>query len=620
MDAELTEVRDFLARHAPFDALPGGVLTSLTKRLVTRYHRRDSDILRIGEPTDELVVIRSGAVELRDGNGFLVDRLDPGSTFGWGAMLGDGRSIYTVTAIEDALVVVLPGEAFRTIAETHPPFREWFERSRAEAIREAVDTVHASERGTAVLKTRVRDLVRRAPLTIAPGATIRTAAEKMRDEHASSLLVMADGALVGIMTDHDLRTRVVAEGRSTDDPVSGIMTADPVTVEADAMAFEILMTMVSRDIHHVPVLDAGRIIGLVSSTDLMRLEHANPVLLIGDIATVAGVDELAAAASRIPLIVRQLVTEDASAHDIGRVVTATGDAVERRLLELAEAELGPPPVPYCWVTLGSAARFEQGLSSDQDNALVLSDEAGPEHAAYFSSLARTVSDGLATCGYAYCEGGVMATTEAWRQPLSVWKRTFTEWVATPLPEALLRVSIFFDMRALHGDPLLVDELRRHVLALTPNSPRFLHHLAAQAVATQPPIGFFRGFVVDRSGEHRDTLNLKRRGVALVVDLARVYALAEGQSAINTHVRLTSAAATGRLSPTEVDDLVAAFELIGYLRLRHQARQTREGVAPDNHLSPAGLSAFERRHLRDAFQIIRTTQSVLSAASFGHLAT
>ena len=168
---------------------------------------------------------------------------------------------------------------------------------------------------------------------------------------------MSDDRLVGIMTDRDLRNRVVAEGRDLDRPVREIMTSDPISATVESMAFELLLAMVAKNIHHMPVTDAGRVVGLVSSTDLMRLERANPVYLAGDIQKMTTVEELASIRPRLAQIVVQLVTEDATADDIGRVVTAIGDAVERRLLELGEARLGPPPGPYCWVTLGAGARL-----------------------------------------------------------------------------------------------------------------------------------------------------------------------------------------------------------------------------------------------------------------------
>ena len=618
MDAELLEVQEFLVKHAPFEALPERVLRELPRRLTTRYYKRDTQIVGAGTHNDEMFVLRSGAVEVRDPNGGLVDRYDTGRPFGWASLLSDGIAPFTLTAIEDSLVLVMPGEVFRELSRSEPMWSVYFQHSLSETMRMALKSVHTSERGTAVLKTTVGGLVRRDPLGVGPDTTIRAAAEKMRAERVSSLLIMEDDALVGIMTDRDLRNRVVAEGRDIAEPVRNIMTANPLSSPAEAMSFEILLTMVARNIHHMPVTDSGRVIGMISSTDLMRLEHANPVYLVGDIHKMTTIEEIATVHPRIAQIIGQLVAEDATADDIGRIVTAIGDAIERRLIELAIATLGPAPGPYCWVTLGSSARLEQGLASDQDNMLILSDEAlaGPDaevYSTYMRQLAQFVSDGLATCGIRYCDYGVMATNEEWRQSLSAWIETFDRWITNPGPETLVHSSVFLDMRPLHGDAAMFETLHRSLLTKTRTSKPFLGHLTNHATRAQPPIGFFRGFVLEKEGVERDTLNLKDRGVRLVVDLARVLALAEGLPQVNTQMRLSAIGGSGRLSQELVEDLKDAAEFISYVRIRHQARQVRAGQTPDNFVPPEELSQFEKRHLRDAFQIVRQAQGILSTA-------
>ena len=353
--------------------------------------------------------------------------------------------------------------------------------------------------------------------------------------------------------------------------------------------------------------------------DLMRLEHANPIYIVGDIAKAPDVDAVVALSRRLPVVVDQLTTQSTTADDTCRVVTAVRDALERRLLLLAEQELGPP-VPYCWVVLGSQARLEVALAGDQDNALVLDDTARPEDDAYFQRLSGLVSDGLARCGYPYCAGGVMATNARWRQPLSTWRKGFSDWMSRPDPQAVLTTSIFFDMRGLHGAVQLARRVQDHVLSEAPDRRSFLTHLAGHAVTAEPPLGFFRQFVLEGAGEHRDTLDLKARGLAPIVEVARVHALAAGTPALNTHARLRAAAAAGRVSRESAEDLSEAFEFIAAVRLRHQSAQARQDHLPDNHLRPDELSSLDRRHLRDAFRVVKQAQSVLAAAHGTRLVT
>jgi CBS domain-containing protein len=429
------------------------------------------------------------------------------------------------------------------------------------------------------------------------------------------VLVTEGDRLVGILTDRDLRSRVVATGFDSARPVHEVMTADPVTGDPDAVALEILLELVRRNIHHLPLVDGEQVVGMITATDLLRLEQANPVHLAGEASKAADVASVAAVTARLDRLVVSLVRQGTSGHDAGRVVTAVGDAVEARLLELAEQALGPPPVPYAWLTLGSRARFEQALGADQDHALVLHDDAGPEPepevAAYFRQLAERVTAGLETVGYPRCRGDQMATNPQWRTTLAEWHGLVDRWVSSPSPEAVLHASVFFDLRHLHGDAALTSSLREHQRRAAQRSELFRAHLATAAVGRHPPVGFFRNLVVERSGDHRDTLDLKKGGLLVLVEIARIHGLAAGSTETSTLGRLADAAAAGRISASLAADLHDAWEFLSLLRLRHQAAEIADGRAPDNRIAPARLSSFEQRQLKAAFGVVRAAQQALA---------
>ncbi|MDC5696054.1 DUF294 nucleotidyltransferase-like domain-containing protein [Intrasporangium calvum] len=608
-DLDLPEVTDFLAEHAPFAAVPREDLERLGRHLTVRYARRGTHLMSVGKGNDEVFVVRSGAVQITDENGSLVERGGEGTGFGTTA-LGGQPSRFDVVAIEDSLLLVMSSEVFTDLAGRCSAVRDFFSEQREARLRHALVSLPHQDRHSAVLQTRLRDLLRREPITTTGDATIRAAAELMAREQVSSLLVVDGDRLTGIVTDRDLRTRVLAAGLDTGQPVSAIMTAGPVTSSPDAIAMELILEMTSRNIHHMPVVDGDRPLGMLTSTDLMRLERANPIHLVGDVAKAKDLDALVLLSQRLPRIVDQLVHEDATADGIGRIVTAVGDAIEKRLITLAEQALGPAPVPYAWIVLGSQARLEQGPGSDQDNALVLSDEARPEDLAWFESFAAFVVDGLVACGYPPCPGGIMASNPEWRRPLREWQAMFARWVNEPTPEAVLRSAIFFDLRILHGERRLVDALHAQIAATARQSGRFLAHLARNAAHNEPPLGFFRGFVLERKGEHKDRLDLKRGGFHAIVEIARVQALSRGLPQVNTLARISAASGAGALAPETAANLHDAFEFIRYVRLTHQARQLREGRQPDNFVSPEELSSFEKRHLRDAFHIVRSAQQTV----------
>ncbi len=606
-DVEVAELKDFLAAHAPFDALAPRLRAHAARHLQIEYHRAGTTVLGLDAPNDQLYIVRTGAVELHDAEDTLVARLGEGEYFGYPSLLTESTASRRVRTIEDTLLYLLPAEIFDQLRAEDQAFDHFFNRAHAERIQAAL---HERRQNNAALTTTVGSLVARDPVWAVPDASIRSAARQMRTARVSSLLIQSEGRLRGIVTDRDLRNRVVAAEVALDHPVSEVMTADPVTIESDAYAFEALLVMSRHNVHHLPVVDGEILRGVVTTTDLMRLQADNPVYLVGSVWKQDSVDDLAAVSGRLPEVVIQLVEADARADDITRVVTAVTDAITQRLIELAETQLGDPPVPYAWLTLGSQARQEQTAHSDQDHALLLADAVEPGHDAYFEQLATFVSDGLHACGYAYCPGEVMATTDRWRQPLATWRSYFDEWIQEPHPKALMHASIFFDMRHLRGDAGLTRRLRGDVLDQCKNNSIFLASLTVNALKFEPPLGFFRQFVLKKHGDHGDTLDLKHNGVVPAVDIARIHALAHGIDAVNTTDRLDALETTGGIAASDAANLRDAFEFIAMVRLRHQAHHLRAGNEPNNFVPPDSLSDFERRHLKDAFKIISRMQSAL----------
>ncbi len=610
-DVETDVVADYLRTLAPFDALPDRLVQKAARHVEITYARHGQTLFAPGDDLDALYLVRTGAVELYDADDALVSRLGEGECFGYPSLLTQDAAARRATTLEDTLLYLLPEAVFGDLRSASEPFDHYFNRAHAERVQ---DAVRDQQQASVALTTRVGALLKRTPVTTTPHATIREAAGVMRDERVSSLLVCADdGSLAGIVTDRDLRNRVVANGRDADDLVDAIMTADPITIGPDAQAFEALLTMSRHNVHHLPVVQAdGASAGMITTTDLMRLQADSPVFLVGEVGKQGDVAGLVAVSQRLPQMVTTLVEADARARDIGRVVTTVSDALTQRLLELAEARFGPPPVPYAWLALGSQARREQTAYSDQDNALLLDDAFDADaHDAYFRDLAGFVCDGLDACGFVYCPGEVMATTDRWRQPLAAWKATFDGWISEPKPKALMHTSIFFDLRAVYGETALARTLRRFFLEKGESNSIFLASLVVSALDFKPPLGFFRQFVLEKKGEHADTLDLKHRGVVPIVDLARVHTLAHGLDAVGTEARLDRLAATqGTLAAEDAANLRDAHEFIAMTRLRHQAEQIRRGEEPDNYVAPDALSPFERRHLKDAFKIVSRMQSAL----------
>ena len=412
------------------------------------------------------------------------------------------------------------------------------------------------------------------------------------------------------MTDRDIRERVVAAGLPGDHPVTEIMSKDPISLEGDAHAYEAALVMMQHNIHHLPITSNGKLIGMVSRSDFMRLETEHPLYLVSDIARQETTAGLVASCGRVPALITGQIESDASGEQLGKFITTIADAVTRQLIRIAEQELGPPPCDFAWVAMGSQGRFEQSAKSDQDNALVLSDDAGDSCEEYFAAMATIVNDGLHECGYVHCPGDVMASNPKWRQPLEVWKQYFNRWITVPEEKALMHANIFFDLRCVAGKSWLVDELKKSVRHDARRNEIFLALMAKNAMHYQPPLGFFRQFVLEKSGEHRNTLDLKLHGIMPIVEIARIRSLAAGELRISTRNRLRAAARAGEITDADAANLIVALDFIEKLRIEHQGRQLEAGRAPDIHLAPDELSQLVRQNLKSAFSQVRVSQSAL----------
>ncbi|PKR60224.1 DUF294 nucleotidyltransferase-like domain-containing protein [Thalassospira lohafexi] len=622
MSIELEEIAEFLKQHHPFDLLPDDVIESLPKRLTARYFRAGTKVLSPEQQCLHLYIIRTGGTETRDPNGQLLARLSEGECFGVRAMFRKGRAANNITTLEDSLCYLLPEKDFHDLAGKYPQFNYFFAQMGGDRLRRGMQMIESRDDDQLkLMSVKVADLIARDLVSIDRSATILDAGKLMCDERVSCLLITQNGdEIAGIITDRDLRNRVIAQARSFDEPVTAIMTDKPISIHPDDYAFDALLTMTRNNIRHLPVLKDGKAVGMITTNNLLARQSLSAVYMAGKISKLNDPADMAKVIAQVPELLSHLIEAGATSQNAGHIVTTLSDAATVRLLQLAEEKLGPPPVPYVWMAGGSQGRQEQTAISDQDNCLILDDAYVEEaHGAYFKALAEFVCDGLNDVGYVFCPGDMMAKTTEWRQPAKVWQNYFNKWIEQPEPKALMLCSVWFDLRPIHGTKSLFDDLHRIIVSRAKDNRIFQAYLVGNAMTHHVPLGFFKNFVMIRGGEHDSTLDLKHNGVVPIVDLARIHALANGVDEVNTFDRLRAVKAFPSISTQGASDLLDAFEFISITRLKHQVRQIRQGHAPDNFLHPESLSAFERTHLKDAFSVIKNLQSALETA-FGKSGT
>jgi len=610
MEIELKEIRDFIGSIPPFDRLPITLVEQLTHETAIRYFRRGSPLPPNKETENKLYIIRKGAISLLSAQRKLLGKLSEGDICTVFCIKVDHEK-FEIDVEEDTLVYTIACSTLSEIVKDHPSVSDFIQKTASQRLKDAVTTMMEKSALTSTLMhTPVEELMHYPVLSIDIGSSIYEAAKNMAENGISSLMITGNNKPIGIITDRDITKRCVAAKVSPEMTVDNIMTKKMLSVTSDTSAYEALMVMTRKHIHHLPVIDDESLSGIITVTDLMRQEGRNSAYLTSAIRKADTIEALQDYSKTIPQLQVQLVKMGATSDHVGKGVTAVTTAITRRLIEMGEAKLGPAPVSYSWVAAGSQARREQTSHSDQDNGLIISDEMTEQDKPWFEALAKFVCDGLDACGYVYCPGNIMAMNPEWRQTASVWAGYFDKWINKPEPEALLYSSIFFDLRTIYGDKALLKNIRKNMLKQTKKSTLFLALLTKNAMKLRPPLGFFRDFVLVHDGEHNNTLDLKHNGIAPIVDLARIYALAEGIKAVNTVERLQKAAGTPSLSKEGAANLQDALTFIGTLRIKHQAKQIQKNQETDNYMSPVEISKLEREHLKDAFKVIQTMQTSL----------
>ncbi|MGX9995721.1 DUF294 nucleotidyltransferase-like domain-containing protein [Vibrio sp. JZG120] len=617
MEAEQLEVLNFISQYPPFDDLPEEQLKKIALKAEVAYFRQGTEILNFGDTIRDLYMVRSGAVEIYRRKGELYNRIDAGGLFGQMGLLMNNRVRMPAKAIEDTLVYCIPEDIFNELCDEFENFADYMELEDSARLRSAISSRSESNDFTTA---KARKILARDPVTLEATASIQEAAILMAEENVTSLLIVRpaeelteedDEQLLGILTDRDLCIRVLAQGIDTNIPVSEVMSYDVVSLDYNAYVFEAMLTMLRYNVHHLPILKDKKPIGIIGMTDIVRYESQNSLLLVSSIFQQTSVEDLKQVSEQVKDCFVRMVNEDANAHMIGRAMSVIGSSFKQRLAELAEQELGPAPIPYCLVAMGSMARDEQLIVTDQDNALILDNSYDVEmHGEYFEKFAKFVCDGLAACGYAYCTGDIMATNPEWRKTRAEWEECFGNWIDNPTPERLLNSNIFFDLLGVHGRVKWAEQLSSFIVRRAKRNNRFLACMAYNAIRRTPPLGFFKDFVMEKDGRHRNSINLKRRGTAPLADLIRVHSLAIGSRSQNSFDRLDDINDAGILPKGRGMDLRDAMELIYMVRIRHQALDIENGDEPDNNIEPENMSEFERRNLKAAFQILSNAQNFI----------
>jgi CBS domain-containing protein len=625
---------EFLRSVPPFDTLGTGELMQLISQLEMAYIPGGERIKSKGDKGfQHLYIIQKGSARISlvddEGEDVQVDVRGEGDYFGATSLLQNKPAMFDISARQDLICLRLPAENVRQLADNHPVFKRYFSFSLArtiKAVRQSADFQRPQPIGQSAISLevfltgkQVADIMNTDILTCAPYISVQAAAKMMARRRVSSIVVTGNGPYpLGIMTDNDLRTKVLAAGLSPEVAVAGIMTQPVHTVPLTADAFDALLTMSRNGVSLLVVVEGDHMAGIISEHDLQMEAGSSPLQVIDAIRRTTSLDTLIGMRYKIDSVLEMMLRQGGPVKQLVALVTELNDRLTIRIIELVEEEmaregLGPPPVPYGWLALGSEGRREQTLHTDQDNALFFAPEPDcdeTECKQWFLQFAQRVVGYLVRSGIPECPGGIMASNPEWCQPEDLWLDKFLGWIKDPSPQPILMASIFFDFRPIYAGTNFPYLLEDQLLKAIRKSGLFMRFMAKNALINRPPLSLLRRFVVEKSGENKNKFDLKQRGLTPVVDAARVLSLSLGIKSQNTLDRLAEINRIGIIDDTFHADLREAYEFLIYLQISRHLDALAQGEKPDNFIDPASLNGLQRKMLKEIFAVVRGLQETI----------
>jgi len=622
MDRE--DIIRFLTRSPLFQDLEPGILQDLADRLEVETHRGGSVIHEpAGPAVDRLRIIKEGAVKITlpfgRNDDALIDYRGTGEILGFLSLLTGGRPRGEAVTLEDTTFFVLDRATTLNLLKSQPAFAQQFfsdfyNRYVHKPHREIGKKKLLYGGGERLLfTTPVGELVKRALITASEDISIREAAEIMMAHRIGSLVLLnALGLPSGIVTNKDFRDRVVSRNRDVSQPVRRIQSVSLVKAEAAEHCIEALFKMLHYNIRHLLVVEGGRLKGIVTAQDLLRLQGTSPIAIVQELESQPSIDGLVDPAARIQSMVGAFLQEGVKTNHILRILNEVYDRLIRQVVSLEERRVGRAPLPYCFLSLGCAGRKEQVFMLTQRNALLFADPPSPEAAEtaarYFGELSHAVVRALERLGFPAREGSASVHEACPFHSSTAWKNRFFEWIERADRGSIEASLPVLDFRARFGDETLAEDLRSAVFDRIARHRVFLNVMGLTIVKTSPPISAFKRFILEKEGQHKGCFDLKQKGLKPLVDMVRLYALEEGIRETSTCERLDALKERSQHLRPYCQELEYAFEIMSGLWIRTQHEQYSAGAgAASSFLDPDRLNRLERQALRAIFTFIAKLQ-------------
>jgi CBS domain-containing protein len=621
-------VADFLKAYPPFMDLGEEDLYALSSKVRVHYIPVREYLFKEGDAAHaEFYVVQQGAVGLRSKNVNdleWIDICDEGDILGLRPLFADHTYAMEALAREESVLYAIPFEAFKNLLLTNTKVMDFLLESFASNTRnpKALDAkgkllssnYTSKEEQTTDLDFFQNVFYTKHPICLTVSASVHQAAAEMNKRKISSLLIQENKRPIGIVTDKDIR-RWVAEGKmNREDKLDLIMTSPVRCVSPQIPLIDVQTLLLQHKIGHLCVTkdgsDQSEIVGIISEHDIVTAQANNPVALLKQIERVSTMESLIRIRESLTSLLEAYLKTALPMPYVMKVSRLITQALMHRVIELSEEKIGAAPVSYAWLGIGSQGRGEQILLTDQDHALVFEDvpeEDSEQTTSYFLRLAKVVSQSLNELGYIYCPADMMASNPDYCMSISRWKQQFSRWIEQPSAKNMMMCSIFFDYSRAYGEGRLVEELSTHILKRLKNNQRFFAYLGEDAVKNPPPLGFFRQFIIEEDGEHKDEFDVKARAIQPLVDAARVLVLSEGvEEKNNTIERFETLIELEPQNEAVYAGCIKSFHVLSKFRAIEGFKNKSSG----RYLELSKLSKSDKMKLKRAFKPIKEIQSLL----------
>lgn len=618
-DVMIEATLDTLRRHAPFDGMERESLVHLVRQLTIAYFPTGRSITGPDQGSAAtLYIVQRGLVrgEVSSDTAQARDavELGPGECFPVAEVLGARPATHGYVAAEDTFCYTLSAAAVAELARLSAAFQQFCLDGVGALLKQSqalVQSLHAQGASSQVsMGTPLRELIRRAPVTCAPDENVKVVLQRMQAAGVGSIVAVGpEQEPVGVFTERDLLRLMADTGLETSCPIREYMTHAPLVLPASAAVVEAAMLMAQRGFRHVPVVEDGRLVGVVSERDLFALQRSSLRSIVGGIERATDEPALRQSAADIRRLAQNLVAQGVGAEHLTQLIATLNDQLVARVLHVEASRHDLEGLQVCWIALGSEGRYEQTLSTDQDNGIVFTGGESPEAVrARLLPFARAVNQTLDACGFPLCKGGIMGSNPQWCLSTEEWRGRFSDWIRNPVPEALLNATIFFDLRPLWGAEALAASLRGWLRDTVRGNERFLRAMAQSALESRAPSGLLGGLMA--AARATRFIDLKVSGTRPFVDAARILALASGVEQTNTAARLRAAGPRLGLPAEEVEAMTASFHFVLLLRLRHQLAHRGVAGPEANRIDLESLNELDRRILKEAMRHARRLQDRL----------